>query len=45
MLSKRIAVPAGLILLVLLFFWKLTFTNEYVWFDHPDMVYIEIPRL
>ncbi len=45
MLSKRVAVPAGLLLLVLVFFWKLIFTTEYVWFDHPDMVYIEIPRL
>ena len=30
---------------MLVFFWKLIFTSEFVWFDHPDMVYIEIPRL
>src|SRR6187549_3777363 len=43
--AKRFAAPAGLLLLILIFFWKLIFTGEYVWFDHPDMVYIEIPRL
>ena len=43
-LVMRIAVPVGLLLLVIGFYWKLTLTTEYVWFDHPDMVYIEIPR-
>ncbi len=42
---KNKLVPAGLFLLVLVFFWKLTLTNEFVWFDHPDMCYLEIPRL
>jgi len=42
---KWLAAPAILLLLIFLFFWKLTLTSEYVWFDHPDMVYIEIPRL
>lgn len=37
--------PIALLLLVICFFWKLTMTAEFVWFDHPDMVYIEIPRL
>lgn len=41
----RLAAPALLVLLVCVFFWKLIFTGEFVWFDHPDMVYIEIPRL
>lgn len=41
----RFAVPAALFLLVIAFYWKLTLTTEYVWFDHPDMCYIEIPRL
>ncbi len=38
---------AVLLLLTLLagFYWKLTLSDEYVWFDHPDMVYMEIPRL
>lgn len=35
----------GLLLLCLIIFWKLAFSDEYVWFDHPDMCYIEIPRL
>jgi hypothetical protein len=43
--KMRYGVPAGLALLVLVFFWKLVFTDEFVWFDHPDMVYMEIPRL
>ena len=29
----------------ILFYWKLALSSEYVWFDHPDMCYIEIPRL
>ena len=37
--------PLGLLLLVVIFFWKLTLTNEFAWFDHPDMCAIEIPRL
>lgn len=27
------------------FFWKLVLTDQYVWFDHPDMAYLEVPRL
>ena len=27
------------------FYWKLTLTGQYVWFDTPDMCYLEIPRL
>jgi hypothetical protein len=27
------------------FFWKLVLTDQYIWFDHPDMAYLEIPRL
>ena len=30
---------------MILFHWKLTLTSEYVWFDHSDMVYLEIPCL
>jgi len=43
--TTRAAAPLGLLLLVLLFFWKLTLTSEFVWFDHPDMCALEIPRL
>lgn len=31
--------------LAIAFYWKLTLTDQFVWFDHPDMCYIEIPRL
>jgi len=27
------------------FYWKLTLTRQYNWFDHPDMCYLEIPRM
>ncbi len=27
------------------FYWKLLLTDQYVWFDHPDMAYLELPRL
>ena len=36
---------AVLFLLSIGFYWKLVLTDQYVWFDHPDMCYIEIPRL
>lgn len=42
---RRAATPVLLAALVILFHWKLTLTSEYVWFDHSDMVYLEIPRL
>jgi hypothetical protein len=43
----RVSVAASLFLLALtiLFYWKLTLTNQYTWFDHPDMAYLELPRL
>ncbi len=34
-----------LLLLCIGFYWKLSLTRQYVWFDHPDMAYLEIPRL
>jgi hypothetical protein len=36
---------AVLFLLSVGFYWKLVLTDQYVWFDHPDMCYLEIPRL
>jgi hypothetical protein len=33
------------ILLTVAFYWKLAVKDQYVWFDHPDMAYLEIPRL
>jgi len=43
----KYTVAALLLLLVLCigFYWRLTLTNQYVWFDHPDMAYLELPRL
>lgn len=34
-----------LVPLTIAFYWKLALTDQYVWFDHPDMAYLEIPRL
>ena len=34
-----------LLVLTLAFYWKLTLTNQYIWFDHSDMSYLELPRL
>ena len=31
--------------LSIIFYWKLALTDQYVWFDHPDMAYLEIPRI
>jgi hypothetical protein len=44
-LGRWIAGPALLAAICAGFYWKLAFTGEYVWFDHPDMAYIQIPRL
>lgn len=35
----------AIVVTCILFYWKLTISSEYVWFDHPDMCYIELPRL
>ena len=42
---QRLLAPILLLLVCVGFYWKLALTGEYVWFDHPDMCYIEIPRL
>lgn len=42
--SPWLAAP-GLFLVCVLFYWKLVLTSEYVWFNHPDMAYLELPRL
>jgi hypothetical protein len=34
-----------MLLLSIVFYWKLALTDQYVWFDQPDMAYLEIPRL
>lgn len=42
---QRFLGPAALLLLSIGFYWKLALTDQYIWFDHPDMVSIELPRL
>lgn len=42
---RRLAPIGFLLLLTVAFYWKLTLTRQYTWFDHPDMAYLEIPRL
>ncbi|MBI4908427.1 MAG: hypothetical protein HY820_32680 [Acidobacteria bacterium] len=43
----RQSVAGAVLLLALMagFYWKIAFTQQYTWFDHPDMAYLEIPRL
>jgi len=41
----RVAAPFLLLLITSGFYWKLTLTGHYTWVDHPDMAYIEVPRL
>jgi hypothetical protein len=45
MTARRWVPVLGLIVLSVLFYWKLALTWDYAWFDHPDMCFIEIPRL
>jgi len=42
---KNLPALALLLALTVAFYWKLCLTDEYVWFDHPDMCYIELPRM
>jgi hypothetical protein len=42
---SSLAAPAVLLALCAGFYWKLALTDQYVWFDHPDMCYLEIPRV
>ncbi|HUQ91906.1 MAG TPA: hypothetical protein VM120_09500, partial [Bryobacteraceae bacterium] len=44
-LRSPLAIPGLLLLLTIGFYWKLTLSTQYTWFDHPDMAYLEIPRL
>ncbi len=43
--GSRWIAPAVLFALTVGFYWKLALTGQYLWFDHPDMAYIELPRL
>ncbi len=41
--AQAVAGPALLLLLTYLFFWKITITDEYSWFDGPDLAYQVLP--
>jgi len=44
--TKRIAVAAGLFLLLIAVYWRLLFLpSRFVWFDHYDLTQLQIPRL
>ncbi len=40
----KLSGPLAVCLLVVAFYWKIALSAEYVWFDHSDMCYLEIPR-
>jgi len=44
-LALRLAGPSVLFLIVVLFFWKLVFTNQYTWLESPDAAYLNLPWL
>ena len=41
--AQAVAAPSLLLLITFLFFWKITLTSEYLWFDSPDLVYQVLP--
>jgi hypothetical protein len=42
-LGKALAMPALLFVIVTLFYWKLTLTNQYSWMESPDYAYQVLP--
>ncbi len=44
-LALRLAGPSVLLLIVVLFFWKLVLTNQYTWLESPDAAYLNLPWL
>ncbi|HEY7337704.1 MAG TPA: YfhO family protein [Bryobacteraceae bacterium] len=42
-LRGRLLGPGALLLLVVLFFWKLVLTNQYSWLESPDLAYQVLP--
>jgi hypothetical protein len=41
--ARRLAGPVILLLIVILFFWKLTLTNQYSWLESPDLANQVVP--
>ena len=42
-LGRSLAAPALLFLVITLFYWKLTLSNQYSWMDSPDFAYQVLP--
>src|ERR1035437_2366810 len=42
-LWAALAVPALLLVVVVLFYWKLTLSSQYSWMDSPDFAYQVLP--
>ncbi len=40
---RRLAAPAALLVISVLFHWKLVLTNQYTWLESPDMANLEVP--
>jgi hypothetical protein len=43
MILRRALAPALLVLIVVVFFWKLTLTNQYTWLASPDLAQMVLP--
>jgi hypothetical protein len=43
--ARGLIAVALLLVIAMGFYWKLTLSRQFHWFDHPDMAYLEIPRL
>ncbi|HWQ52438.1 MAG TPA: hypothetical protein VN442_02060 [Bryobacteraceae bacterium] len=41
--ARALAVPALLLLIIVLFYWKITLTKQYTWLDAPDFAYQVLP--
>jgi hypothetical protein len=44
LLAKRAAGPAVLLLLCVVFHWRLVLSGQYTWLDSPDIANLEVPR-
>ena len=44
-MRSRLAAPALLTAIVVLFFWKLVLTNQYTWLEQPDLSNLVLPWL
>ena len=42
---ERLAGPAALLVIVVLFHWKLTLTHQYTWMENPDIANLDLPWL